>query len=77
MLITTGMKVKWDSRMGHLTGTVKDIRISMSAAGTMQPWLHINKVHSQTSGEHGESTVILCADDASIKMYRIKPVLEA
>lgn len=77
MLITAGMKVKWTSGAGQLIGKVKEIRISMSAAGTMQPWLHINEIHSVLTGDCGPSGVVLCADDASIKGYRIKPVLEA
>lgn len=77
MLIKAGMKVKWSSGAGQLIGKVTDIRISLSAAGTMQPWLHINEIQNATSGEIHGGGVILCADDGSLKMYKLKPVLEA
>ena len=74
MQITAGTKIEWHSQGGHLTGTVKEIKLSMSAAQTMEPWLHITDIQNVLTGVVYQSGVMLHADHSSIKMMRINIV---
>jgi hypothetical protein len=75
MEITTGMRIEWQSQGGHLTGMVKEIKLSLSAGETIEPWLHVTEIQNLKTGVTYKSGVVLHADNGSIKMLKIQPVM--
>ena len=73
MQITAGMRIEWQSQGGHLTGMVKEIKLSVSAGETMEPWLHVTEIQNLKTGEVYKSGVVLHADNGSIKMLKLRP----
>ena len=69
MKLEIGTKITWVSAAGRLTGTITNVTLSPSAAGTITPWITVN---------YGPRTgVTMCASDSYLKMMKVEIYNEA
>ena len=74
MEIAVGTKIEWLSGAGHLTGTVKSITLSPSAANRMTPWLIVHQISNVLTGKQHLGGVMLCGTHDNMVGMSIKPV---
>ncbi len=63
MKLEIGTRITWVSAAGKLHGTITNITLSPSAAGTVTPWIDIASA--------GRSSTRLCALDGNLKMMKV------
>ena len=63
MKLEIGTKITWVSAAGKLHGTITNIVLSPSAAGTVTPWIDI--------ASPGRSSTRLCASDSYLKQMKV------
>ena len=63
MKLEIGTKITWVSAAGKLHGTITNIVLSPSAAGTVTPWIDI--------ASPGRSLTRLCASDSYLKQMKV------
>jgi len=63
MKLEIGNKITWVSAAGKLHGTIKNIVLSLNAAGKVVPWIDV--VYGECNG------VRLCATDSNLKMLKV------
>ena len=70
MRINIGDSIKWVSAAGVLTGTVKNIKLDLNAAGETIPWMIIQDI----VGENGRqrSGVCMPGTDSYFSMMKLE-----
>jgi hypothetical protein len=63
MKLEIGNKITWVSAAGKLHGTIKNIVLSLNAAGKVVPWIDV--VYGDDCG------VRLCATDSNLKQMKV------
>ena len=70
MNLEIGTKIRWESAIGVMRGTIKNIVLAPTADGKVSPWIDVEYLLAR----HG-TTVRLCATDSNLKMMRVALVV--
>lgn len=71
MSLEIGTKIRWESSIGVMRGTIKNIVLAYTADGKINPFIDVEYVIVESH----TTSVRLCATDSNLKMMRVTPVV--